>query len=362
MEATQTSDQLMLFAEASRSCARTFLSPERAQVLAASAVAYGRSSPELLARYDRGTSSSKMLQTSEADLPPSSDGLTVAYVAGLIDGEGCLYIVKRKKWFYPRLDLAMADKALPLLQKLHHQFGGSLNLHRKVTERWDGAHRWALMGKPLRELLTNCLPFLQLKKRQAELCLNLNPADAETIRALLTELNRKGPPVTPEAGWFARHVGDRWLTPQQNFIEPTGFTEFSETWPRSGLMRNGTAYQLPPLVRLTDGTGSGLLPTMRSGDGAVGNLRRKEDVERTGHKGRLEDYVVMWPTPTNRDYRSGVNHNCWYNARPLSEIVGGTLNPTWVEWLMGFPLGWTDCGPSETRSSRKSRKSSDEQS
>jgi hypothetical protein len=22
--------------------------------------------------------------------------------------------------------------------------------------------------------------------------------------------------------------------------------------------------------------------------------------------------------------------------------IGGSLNPTWVEWLMGFPLGWTD--------------------
>jgi DNA (cytosine-5)-methyltransferase 1 len=21
---------------------------------------------------------------------------------------------------------------------------------------------------------------------------------------------------------------------------------------------------------------------------------------------------------------------------------GGKLNPMWVEWLMGFPLGWTD--------------------
>jgi len=26
----------------------------------------------------------------------------------------------------------------------------------------------------------------------------------------------------------------------------------------------------------------------------------------------------------------------------------GALNPTWVEWLMGFPLGWTDLKPSET--------------
>ena len=26
--------------------------------------------------------------------------------------------------------------------------------------------------------------------------------------------------------------------------------------------------------------------------------------------------------------------------------AGGALNPTWVEWLMGWPLGWTDCGAS----------------
>ena len=34
-------------------------------------------------------------------------------------------------------------------------------------------------------------------------------------------------------------------------------------------------------------------------------------------------------------------------------IVGtedGQLNPTWVEWLMGWPLGWTGCEPLETES------------
>jgi hypothetical protein len=42
--------------------------------------------------------------------------------------------------------------------------------------------------------------------------------------------------------------------------------------------------------------------------------------------------------------------------------VSGALNPTWVEWLMGFPLGWTALNASETPSSRKSRKSSGGQS
>ncbi len=41
---------------------------------------------------------------------------------------------------------------------------------------------------------------------------------------------------------------------------------------------------------------------------------------------------------------------------------GGPLNPEWVEWLMGYPAGWTALEPSEIPSSRKSRKSSAGQS
>src|SRR4051812_717313 len=39
-----------------------------------------------------------------------------------------------------------------------------------------------------------------------------------------------------------------------------GLSEFLETWPRSGLMRSGIAYQLPPLVPLTDAIEYGLWP------------------------------------------------------------------------------------------------------
>jgi hypothetical protein len=28
----------------------------------------------------------------------------------------------------------------------------------------------------------------------------------------------------------------------------------------------------------------------------------------------------------------------------LAATAGGSLNPDWVEWLMGFPVGWTDIG------------------
>ena len=36
------------------------------------------------------------------------------------------------------------------------------------------------------------------------------------------------------------------------------------------------------------------------------------------------------------------------NHRSLRTDVAGQLNPTWVEWLMGFPLGWTDLNASGT--------------
>jgi hypothetical protein len=36
------------------------------------------------------------------------------------------------------------------------------------------------------------------------------------------------------------------------------------------------------------------------------------------------------------------------DGKPLSEQIGGSLNPTWVEWLMGWPLGWTDLKPLAT--------------
>lgn len=29
----------------------------------------------------------------------------------------------------------------------------------------------------------------------------------------------------------------------------------------------------------------------------------------------------------------------------LGAVVGGALNPPWVEWLMGWPIGWTDLKP-----------------
>ena len=60
---------------------------------------------------------------------------------------------------------------------------------------------------------------------------------------------------------------------------------------------------------------------------------------------------LMFATPCARDYRTGQRkrYDNPGRANNLNDQIGGQLNPTWVEWLQGFPIGWTDLNASETR-------------
>jgi hypothetical protein len=185
-------------------------------------------------------------------------------------------------------------------------------------------------------------------------------------------------------------VSSSWRTSQRCLVE--GWTVYLETWPRSGMMRGGIAYQLQPLAPLTSGIGSGSLPTPRSTDGHKGQrtlagaqreLARGKNVDlgmlvrlwptpkasaaepdfakvgRSATGISLATAVQMWPTPSAADDRDRGNLSTPAIQRRmakgkqlnLSMVVSdtsGQLNPTWVEWLMGFPTGHTDLKPLET--------------
>jgi hypothetical protein len=57
---------------------------------------------------------------------------------------------------------------------------------------------------------------------------------------------------------------------------------------------------------------------------------------------------VQFPTPTAHNAKEG-NYPSEQNRNTptLATHAGGKLNPMWVEWLMGWPLGWTDLKPLE---------------
>ena len=89
-------------------------------------------------------------------------------------------------------------------------------------------------------------------------------------------------------------------------------------------------------------------PTTRDFKGASGKGRQ----ERKGNPAdTLPNAVAMWPTPTANEDAAGTpngkmqkmlgNHPSIRGTTP-EEWKRGSLNPTWVEWLMGYPTGHTE--------------------
>ena len=166
-------------------------------------------------------------------------------------------------------------------------------------------------------------------------------------------------------GSLARYdpASSSWKTSQHCLVG--GLETFSETYPRSGMMRSGIAYRLPPLALATDVIVSGFFPTPGAWDSHNGRsaLALKREIDKHAARGvnkqiGLRDMASsgMWPTPTTQDAaNNGGPSQSSRNSIPLNAAVGGALNPTWVEWLMGFPLGWTALEDSATPLSRKSR-------
>ena len=130
--------------------------------------------------------------------------------------------------------------------------------------------------------------------------------------------------------------------------------------PRTG----GTGAPLWPTPKESDYKGSGLagsksaehdlkhhnlkgtvmfFPTPTKFDATCGDLEGKEFTG-TRHAMKLIQASKLYATPQARDYRTGDIKRFADPKRSqnLNDQIGGQLNPTWVEWLMGFPIGWTD--------------------
>jgi len=162
--------------------------------------------------------------------------------------------------------------------------------------------------------------------------------------------------------------------------------------PRWGMMHDGECWERNTPELPISGTGFGSWPTpVADGDRttnyaqggtslgwAVRNVPTPtasmmtigdmEQARYAGNSGNRPSYRLANQVPTPTVYgnynRKGASKNSgnglatWARQVPtgkgatgrpcLTMVVGGTLNPTWVEWLMGWPLGWTDCAVSVT--------------
>ena len=105
----------------------------------------------------------------------------LAYVAGIVDGEGCITIAH--KWEYKRgtesysLLISLHSTDEWLCQFLRNAFGGYVGLdQRKARPHHLPAWRWQVTGKYAYELLRVILPYLHLKRPQAELAIKFQEA------------------------------------------------------------------------------------------------------------------------------------------------------------------------------------------
>jgi len=151
-------------------------------------------------------------------------------------------------------------------------------------------------------------------------------------------------------GWLAKFDPGSclWKTAQCSLLEEE--PESLQTLPRSGMTRSGMLWERQTLVPRISETESGSWHTPT----VCGNYNRK-GLSKTSGDG-LATAVTKWPTPQASDNRDRGNLSSGAVQRrmekgkqiSLSQSVSessGALNPTWVEWLMGWPLGWTDLKP-----------------
>ena len=191
-------------------------------------------------------------------------------------------------------------------------------------------------------------------------------------------------------GSFTKYDPDTssWKTHQCSLLGD--LESFSETWPQWGLMRNGECWEQTTLERTIRGTGFGFVPngvdnfhtpnttgldggsnsrralkkrlqnwpTPNAWDGKRGP-RSEENLLNKKHQINLITAVKqaerekLLPTPNARDWKDGKTSGNRKSpglgvvAHQLDTQTGGQLNPTWVEWLMGWPLGWSELKPLE---------------
>lgn len=416
---------------------------------------YGPSSEELFACFVPDSSSLKMFP----DFCPQAamDTAIAAYAAGLVDGDGSIWIQKgRKQQVYPAVSIRLGWKGKSTLEMLQSHFGGSIAAERREPNpKHAEVYRWGLVGGPAAEMLKTIYPFLRIKRAQAATALHCwaiwqqktetRFKECSRLKALMGILNQTGPEfVLPVVGLWL-------LVPDDG--EGNSSLKWSETFPASGILSSGRVSRRRPLVRRTSGGECSLwhtpnvpnggrvnpedmtptvrlasgkkrqvglecqvrmvernlwptpttvdsvsgrinkspspgaaerptlalavkmwpTPTQADGLGGPGNSGRqggenlrtaaarwptpKASAENYGRpladdRGDLQAAVLRVPTPSARDWKSSHASEATLskNSRPLNEVVsggsGGQLNPDWVDWLIGAPIGWTACeGP-----------------
>jgi hypothetical protein len=178
-----------------------------------------------------------------------------------------------------------------------------------------------------------------------------------------------------EADYFSRSSGllarydpdsSSWRTSQLLLFEEQ--SELLENFASCGMTVDGEFFPLVMWERTTDGKDGGVWLGTPTAEGMGHATNVRSEAFRKGRLPNPQEFVTMWPTPVAQEGGEGKNPssrgrklhklverlptptiNGNYNRKGASKtsgnglatVVGGKLNPTWIEWLMECPSEWT---------------------
>lgn len=151
-------------------------------------------------------------------------------------------------------------------------------------------------------------------------------------------------------------------------------TPFSKTWKIKDTPGKRSLFRLAQSTPRIKGKGSGLLPTPTASDATSGQIIGKNDTYKITANNTLRKYSQtgnnssltlgrtlifkigsgLLPTPQASDNRSrgNLNNPCIQRRAEMGKQImlsmvltsfgGKTINPQFLEWMMGYPMDWTE--------------------
>ena len=198
-----------------------------------------------------------------------------------------------------------------------------------------------------------------------------SPANHSARQGSGKERKMKGGSGRSSTGPFAQFGPDGLLLKMsQGCFQSTmdgSLQEYSKTFPKQGMMRNGALSALRRSEHHTSGKDCSSWPTPTESMQTVGDM---EQARYAGNDPRRPSYAkanrTKWPTPNAGDGKRGRRDpdgrrgklltDCspdgsWKGQKESTLLKDNhapkneKFNPSWVECLMGFPVEWTICGP-----------------
>lgn len=119
----------------------------------------------------------------------------IIYLSGIIDGEGSIQIEiqstnKVRKMDYYSIRLLVINTSKELMDWLNENFGGKVTARKLIPNRRQ-CYKWNLCSYNAAKLLEQCLPYLIIKKREAEVLIEFMQTKPEGTWNVTEEIQKR---------------------------------------------------------------------------------------------------------------------------------------------------------------------------